>query len=184
MFQERRIATKQDYYKLLELGLGGNQGLFWPARAFPKNGLPKEMRFSLRSLDVAWSGLKYRMTQEEVLKFLEHTAPELLDRFYVYAMAPDTRLVLQGEVMRSERGLHLRYNTAPGFGMREAYPIMQEVSGLKAKLLIERHLDANSREYLFDILDLYPDAVVEFTAYDHSVGRLGWNTLFWEIREY
>jgi len=59
------------------------------------------------------------------------------------------------------------------------------VQGLRAKMLLQRHLDQNSLEWLAHLLKAYRDHVVEFTAYDHCWGTVeGYNTLFWEVRKY
>lgn len=56
--------------------------------------------------------------------------------------------------------------------------------GLSALHRLQRHLDTASMENLYRLWDTYPDAVVEFSCYDHAAGVLGWNTVFWEVRDY
>lgn len=101
--------------------------------------------------------------------------------------APDDVVQLQAEVMNDERFLWIRYLTAPratGIGMRQAYPLMSFADGLHAVSILKRQLDANSWEQLCWILRAYPDSVVELSSYSCSLGVLGWNTIFWEVRNY
>ena len=58
------------------------------------------------------------------------------------------------------------------------------LQGLTAKLLLQRHLDADSWECLQKLLQDYPDAVQEITVFSGHVGMFGWNTIFWEVRNY
>lgn len=102
----------------------------------------------------------------------------------VAEMAPTHRVTLNAEVMRSERHIDMRYSTVK-LPLRESLSAGERcVSGLQAKMLLEWHLDAASQENLWALLDRYPDSVVELSAYDVGCGVLGWNTLFWEVRNY
>ena len=106
-----------------------------------------------------------------------------LEHILVDEQAPDDLSTLKGEVMRPNMDyLYMRYDQTPGLRMRQAYPTMKHIWGLKAVNLLKRHLDAPSWDCLQDIFDRYPNAIVELTCYSKSVGIFGWNTIFWEIR--
>lgn len=46
-------------------------------------------------------------------------------------------------------------------------------------------MDPSSQQDLDDLLDLYPDATIEFTCYDIDLGVIpNRNTIFWEVRNY
>ena len=127
------------------------------------------------------------------------------DDFYLDESAPDHRVTLQAEVMNSSRFIDMRYALYTGMGMRNTYNLGTFYRGVRSPVLLDpygfgvsieptwgspavsilRHyLDANSWDNLQQILAEYPDDVVELSAYDCSVGVLGWNTLFWEVRGY
>ena len=102
--------------------------------------------------------------------------------------APDHKVMLQAEVMNSD-GLYgpspvLRYALHSGVGMRQAYATMKHACGLVSAALLRQHLDAPSQDKLWDILSCYTDSVVELSTYPCGVGVLGWNTIFWEVRNY
>jgi hypothetical protein len=51
--------------------------------------------------------------------------------------------------------------------------------------LLDRFMDPNSRADLDALLDLYPDAAVEFSCFSVNVGIFpARNTIFWETRNY
>jgi hypothetical protein len=102
-------------------------------------------------------------------------------------------ITLQGEVMSHERHIWMRWSTL-GVHMRRLWEFYRDANaasasklvrnsyGLKAWMLLERVMDADSIECLRDILHDYNHPVVEFTCCNQSVGVLGWNTIFWEVR--
>lgn len=106
-------------------------------------------------------------------------------RYYFNESAPDEHLVLQGEVTRETWGLELKYSTKPGLVMREAMRDAQWARGLVADMLLRAHLDASSYDALMELLDTYPNHVVEFSTYSRALGAIpGRNTVVWECRDY
>lgn len=109
--------------------------------------------------------------------------------WYASQMVPpdvERTLRLQGEVCRSEEGLALYYSTVAK-PMRVALTEKAEqVYGTLALLHLRRALCPHSLEWLMELLDRYPDHVVEFSSYDKPWGTLYplYNTLTWEVRAY
>jgi hypothetical protein len=106
------------------------------------------------------------------------------DELLLDESAPDHIVVLQAEVMNSPRFLDMHYCLHSGVGMRQAYAMMSYANGLTAVNLLRAYLDPPSMDTLLAILHDYSDSVVELSTYPISVGVLGWNTLFWEVRNY
>ena len=100
-------------------------------------------------------------------------------------MAPTLRTVIQGEVMEGPWGLNLTW-TAVKKPMRDALAVTSLYNnGLYAKLLLRKHMNDLSYEWLQYLLETYPDHVVEFSVYDYCWGTVpGHNTVFWEVRRY
>lgn len=100
----------------------------------------------------------------------------------------DSKRVLQGEVTRGlSFGLTLVYSRLfSTFTCREEMrqPDLTVLHGLRAYATLKTFLDAESYEWMMQLCDDYPDAVVEFTTFSCPVGAFGWNTIFWEIRDY
>ena len=63
-------------------------------------------------------------------------------------------------------------------------PYASHLDGLRAKLKLQHYMDAVSWDWLQEIFDTFPNSVVEFSTFSCPVGHLGWNTAFWEIRNY
>lgn len=108
------------------------------------------------------------------------------DEAYFTEMLPhqQSRVVLQGEVMRDSTGWYLYYSTAKAI-MREALrSAPRHATGVAAYTILRDHMDGSSWDCLLDLLDHYDGHVVEFTILDQPCGQRGWNTLFWEVRNY
>jgi hypothetical protein len=56
--------------------------------------------------------------------------------------------------------------------------------GLNARLKIKSVMDPPSYENLERLFNEFPGHAVEFSSYEIGVGELGYNTLFWEVRNY
>lgn len=122
---------------------------------------------------------------------------------------PNDKTTMQGEVVRTYRGLEsflcvrdvllrnqamwnasssLTYSLGPGLPpMRQtiAAGLHRHRGEVETNVLLDRYMDPSSRDDLRDIMDLYPDAAVEFTCFSVNVGNLrARNTIFWEVRNY
>lgn len=105
--------------------------------------------------------------------------------WYVSGMAPTEGTLIQGEVMTTPRGLYLYYTTVAK-PMRAALAERAEsVEGIIALSLLRFYLCPNSYEWLSVLLERYPGHVVEFSTYDREWGTIpGFNTVYWEVRQY
>jgi len=102
--------------------------------------------------------------------------------------SPDHRVCLQAEVTAGGPS-HIpnpimRYALFSGVGIRQAYDQMDHVWGIRALEILRFFLDPPSMDKLEEVMSNYPQAVVELSTYPIGVGILGWNTLFWEVRNY
>ena len=62
---------------------------------------------------------------------------------------------------------------------------MRHCSYATVNALLEKFMDPSSRGDLDALLELFPDATVEFSCFSINVGVFpGRNTLFWEVRDY
>jgi hypothetical protein len=100
----------------------------------------------------------------------------------------DELVAIQGELMISDTGLYLFYSSVP-MRMREALRSgnVQHVWNLQAQSLLRHHLDPSSYDDLMELLDDYPDHIIEFTCCKQAVGSMadrGRNTIVWEVRQY
>lgn len=174
-----RIRTKKQFYRLWSAGLLGNRLRCWDsAAALGRAGFGG--RVAVRS-SVAGGPCRYGLTVPEALE----AGKGWPCKPYFNEMAPDDNLRLQGEVAREVGGLCLTYSTTPGLRMREALKTAKTARGVAAHAILGAYLWPASRDDLDALWDLYPDSVIEFSAYGCAVGdQRNRNTLIWEVRDY
>ena len=98
---------------------------------------------------------------------------------------PDEHLRIQGSVRRDVMGLELEFSTTPGLKFREAVERKGSVArGLQAVMVLRAHLDPTGLDLVMRLLDVFPDAVVEFACYNTRVGVLHQHTVVFEVRAY
>lgn len=107
------------------------------------------------------------------------------NQLYISAMAPTEKTLFQGEVQRGLWGLDLHYTTVAK-PMREALKVWSDhLQGILVNRLLERYLCQRSQDWLWHLLETYPDHVVEFSTYSVEWGTVpGYNTVYWEVRAY
>jgi hypothetical protein len=106
-----------------------------------------------------------------------------------YSISPmvDPWLTLRCDVMRREDGLYVYgVEGRRDLKWRDAFRrVGRSWHRLEAAMLLLRHLNANSLSDLEDLLDLYPDHVIELTALDRCYGTVPHrNGVVWEVRIY
>jgi hypothetical protein len=168
------IRTKREFYRLWRAGVLGNRPRTW-ATSFDLAMSGWTQPVVVRSLRPGGSTV-YGVAVEIATRLSEATFNEMLD---------DSKLAIQGEVLRDVGGLALTYSTVK-LPMKLALAERTEhAHGLAAKLILDHFLCPSSRDDLDALLDLYDGAVVEFGAYSCNLGdQPHRNTLFWECRNY
>jgi len=180
------IKTKKECYSLYESGFFGNKVRTWNSyENILKSGYNGKV--SIRSKGkISWKtifavdfgdvfdiilDLRKKGIEERDLSFLE--------------TPPDNRLLFQGEIMFSEKGLYFYYSDlkAPmGVALRKNNRI---VFGLGAVCLLRNNLWPSSFDHIMELLELFPNDVIEFSCYDCCVGEIpGRNVVIWEVRDY
>lgn len=192
MATERRcfiaeITTKRQFFELWEAGMLGNRLRIWrqPGDALCESNKLNTVGF--RQIGVSGGGAF------ETVAYVDIDATALRWRqlgreFVICESAPDHLALLQGEVMRDATGWKgfLAHPVLNGKKMRESMrDDAKHYEGLYVPLLLKNYMTANSWGDLLDVLELYPDAVVELTIYRGCLGILpGRNAIFWEVRNY
>lgn len=97
---------------------------------------------------------------------------------------PDRYLRIQGEVARSHRGLELRWSPLKKKMRLALAEDERNTVGLKAKLILEHYLDPCDYDWIMELLDRYPDHVVEFSVWGVPFGVLQRRMIVWECRLY
>ena len=182
--------TKAESVRLYSIGAFGNHARQWVTwEDFCKDGEGRRAckSFALRGRwpqGVFVGPLKSRGAVLRELSQPIWLLQREMSSFYVSEMVDNRLCVLNAEVMRGVGGLDLHYATTPQTmrdGLRDA---PQHAHGLKAKMILEHFCCTRGRDAVYELLDEYPDHIVEFAVFNHAVGLLGWHTVIWEVRDY
>lgn len=179
------IRSKSEFFRLWNAGALGYKLRTWDTYLdlAASNNIPPVV--GLRQIGAAGGGAFWvGPTTEVPAQCIEWQA--LGRRFMICEAAPDEKGTIQGEVCRGLRGLEGYLGLSTGLRMREAIArgLLRPRSYAEVLVLLDSYMSAPSRDDLDALLDLYPDATVEFTCYgDHDFDR-GRNTIFWEVRNY
>lgn len=191
------IPTKADFYKLYQpYALGNTIRQYWWEeweRMFQHNCEPTDVvGWAVRVTIPDNPFMKYEMSREECYLYgkkliVEHGLRP--DQIQASELAPDHRLVLQGHVMRGTTFVNGEavetFSKDPTKNrMRDSMGRFKPYSGLHYWSLLKSKMDAPSWEMFNELLDRYPDSIIEYAIYDIGVGLMGINTIIWEVRDY
>lgn len=197
------IRTKAEFYDLYYKFALGNTIRQWEYDEFKRlylagsPELPETIAVRVKLPNNPF--MRYHLSLKGALEYVEqlkheHGIARELTQFSEHA--PDHVVKLQGEICRPDySNLYLRYddrcvqvsgpNDPP---CRIRYVLesnrVKHAIGLTAHLILKENMDGPSWDCLQELLQIYPDAVIEFAVYDKPVGVLGWNTITWEVRNY
>lgn len=184
------ITTKAEFYRLWHRGSLGNKLRTW---AHPDH-VPASYTGSLMLRPMNSPGGSASIVElpvKKALDFWRWSIERGLTKRFANECAPDSEAVFQGEVMRDVGRLYLlgHYREyKPGaklMRMRDALKQAKEYRGLAAEFMLRKVSVPASRDDVLELLDLYPDHVIEFTAYRRCVGNCQQrNVIIWEVRKY
>lgn len=180
----QQIASKAEFYRLWKLGVLGNRPRTFETFADAYgSGCPL---IGIREVGKAGGGRFDVVKRADLALTLDSWERE--GRRYTMDGAVRNDLVtLQGEVCRTFRGLEGFMAVRSGTDIRAAMRagLFKPVSGSTILDLLNTFMDPSSQDDLRDLLDLYPDATIEFACFPMDVGVIpNRNTLFWEVRNY
>ena len=181
-----RISNKQQMYQLLAAGKLGNTipqyfdvaAWFGVAPAIKWWGIRSLVPGGPCFLNVPFLSVPQIVTQ--------HYAPGT----YNISMMVDQVAVVTGwwEVWDSPYGTYIYGMEYPqrGTSWRELMPSLGKgFTGIAARQLLRRHLNANSFDDIEELLTLYPNHVIEFSTTENCLGTLQHrNHIVWEVRDY
>lgn len=184
-----RVETKAEAYRLYHSGEFGNRLQSFDTMEELLGRLGNDYRGTLAirykvpgspffQFDIPGAGA----LREEVSRLVRQGADPALMVFS--EQADDSLITVQGEVRRSPAYLDLTFSEVQR-PMRLAFLTdRRRATGAEANLILRAAMDPPSWENLWRLLDRYDGAVVEFSCYARSIGDLGHNTLFWEVRHF
>lgn len=184
----RALTTKRRFYELWEQGALGNKPRTWNSlEEAVESGFAGAMALRYKGFggngpfvtDLALD----RLAQE--LEKLARQGWRKEDFLIAEQLSPGVvPYLINGEVMRSHRGLELTFSTA-NLLMRDALRTSgRSVSGMTAQEVMRHYLGSGDYEEILDLLDVWPDHVVEFSGFGGKVGVYEQRMVIWEVRLY
>lgn len=185
---KRSVLSKKEFYQRWGRGEFGNAGLNFPTpEAAQEWARTTDGEIAIRTTRAGGGPFCPNLKWYDIPVQIVHLECKGYSRqeMQFSAMMPDHLIRVQGYVYRGVRGLELDYNLTPGINMRQAMKYPLHAHGLKALEIIRWACDPSDYDDLMALLDEYDDHVVEFTAYQISVGNCPRrNTVIWEVRKY
>ena len=183
---EGPVLTKKDFVRRYEMGEFGNKSPTWNTlQEFLKTKLQRTDKLVHIRNRVAGGPTWYDITANCVELWTQRivdSGKAKLNDLYFSLMAPTHLTLIQGEVQQSCQHLDLYYSMVKLPMRQSLIEGGKQVSGLRAKLILELYLDTPSLEWLNYLLQSYHAHVIEFSTYQRRWGTHNWNTVFWEVR--
>jgi hypothetical protein len=176
-----RIENKQQMYRLLRAGQFGNAMRVWGSiDSLESSDYRGEV--SLRAVEASSPIRFYHVPFSDARATVERLngLPLLINE-----SPPDDKLTIQGEVMRAAGGCYLHYSYDPSAMKLALTKSGRHARGIEAAMILQETLTPSDYDALQELLDAYPDAVVEFSAFRVPVGVLPRRKMVvWEVRHY
>lgn len=179
------VNSKVEFFDLWKRGRFGNRLMGWSnLEELKASGYRGKV--SVRYKDAGGGFCAYEIPVEQVntvvSEWLARGAKE--DLIYFNESAPDDRLVIQGELMRTTQSYCLYYSREK-IKMRDAMRNGLHAYGLEAKMILQSAMTPSSYEDIQELIDLYPSSVIEFGVYERCLGSCNnRNCVIWEVRNY
>jgi len=106
--------------------------------------------------------------------------------YYIMESIDDTNRIVQGELYTTVRGWEFWYSFKQGpLGTVTRSSALKLMFGFQVQLYLQQIMYPLSYENLQELINQYPNAIIELSIFNQAVGDTpGNNTIFWEVREY
>lgn len=184
-----KITSKAQFFEMWKKGLLGNRTRLWdnPDDAFFDCIIHRIKEVGFREIRTGAGSGAWCIVPKHLIWDTAAEWTQLGRKFVIDDACPNHLTTLVGEVCRSYRGLEGMLAANSGCGMRDAQKkgLLLPRTGATILVLLDKFMDPSSRDDLNDLLDLYPDATVEFSCFSVNVGVIpNRNTIMWETRNY
>lgn len=180
-----RIRSKYQFLELYIAGVLGNRFEVWTDY---RDAIAANAFVGFREIGNAGGG-KFEMALPEQIEAVARRWMYEGRKFYLNAgdYTIQKKATIQGEICNLVDGWHGFTGPAHEYKMRDMFKrgLATAHNGLHTRHILRNYLCPNSLDDVDALLDLYPEATIEFTSYKCDVGILpNRNTIIWEVRNY
>lgn len=181
------IKNKNQYFSFFEKGFFGNKPLTWKSLEDLEKSDWKGQVTIRSKKGIARSKTKYNVPIEKIQETIHEMVKEGMQKndLTFNQTMPDDKLAIQGELMLTEKGMYFLYSKEKDKMNIALSANSSHAIGIEVKFLLEKYLSPSSISDLYELLELFPDSVIEFSAYEINLGNQPHrNTVIWEVRNY
>ena len=183
-----KLSSKAKFYEQFNRGLLGNKLRSFELPEAVPDGVQRPEMIMLRSVVQPQVPI-YAGKTGKMLKLWKSLPAGC---YQANETAPDEFATLQGEILELPGfGLYLgafareRKHIGEMIQHREAMKRAVDYRNLSARTVLRHYLSPASYDDVQEVLELYPEHVIEFSTYAKNLGnRPGRNTIIWEVRKY
>ena len=182
------VLTKPDFYARWGANEFGNRLGSWNSIAEAEADGYRGPTFGIRSVIPRWPHFEAFLPWDERYEHFERKVRESGTPAELLRIGEDdfgNHREIQGHLWwpRTDQFI-LEYSLGQGTLRAEHDKGLITVHGLTAREILRARLDPVDVDHLMQLLELYPDHVIEFTGYRWPVGVLHRCMVVWEVRQY
>ena len=176
------IDNKQEFKRLSELGVLGNRfRTFRTVDTALASGVPL---FYIRGPYAGWPHMVPWCPREELVSTVRRIKAKGGRGMQFIEVVKEPRTI-NAEITHSPHGLVLNWATSSTLDLRNDLARNGKHDfGLRALHVLQQRVPPEDIEMIFDLLDDWPGAIIEFSTYCRSVGIYDRPTIIWEVRHY
>jgi hypothetical protein len=183
------VLNKPDFTRRAKRGEFGNTLGSWPSIDAAEAAGFKGPTFWFRGRQAGWpyteTHLPWADRRELMAKKLAESGTPADQILICEDEPPGSRRLIQGNVWwpRSDQFI-LEYDTSQDSVRAATDRGLTHAEGLAAREILRARLEPRDYEAVLELLETYRDHVVEFTAFDRTMGLLERCIVIWEVRKY
>jgi hypothetical protein len=180
----RTVRFKHEAYALFLGGFFGNKPRTWKDyRTLMGDNFKGNVSIRSRA-GMGRSRVQYGVSMENVSEVVDRLSGQgiCVDDLTFNESMPDDHLVIQGEVTMAPGGLWMHYSTAKDRMNAALAEDPKHAKGFDAQRLLKDGMQGRDYMHLVDLMEEYPNDVIEFSSYSVPVGEEKTNSVIWEVR--
>lgn len=178
------IKNKKEWVRHNALGIWGNSIPRFTLRTI--NDIPDGMGVTIRTTRGGGGFceyVRYRESQIDTRFLIGEKVSNAIalgysaDEIYMTELMPDQEIILQGE-------FHELYGCSYSTNKVHMRELKKFEHWYPTRMPLQLNMCPQSYENFLQLVETYPNHVIEFSVYSVPVGTAKWNTMIWEVRSY